>query len=657
MAESPYISTNMDRGTTVKLSLDRIAKYVPASFAWVDIPSDTSVDLTNPTAAAGITGVGNYTIHTYTNAPSGVTRDPLNVMIRRDLSSGNYVLYAFDGKKSYLKNGSESWEEATAEISTNVAIERGSVAPSSHDVLWLDTSNYNATTRTGYIDLKYYKSTGWVSIFSSDDLMYTDVYDATGKATDIYDYMDGKVTALQATILNFGNHVANSLTLFHLDSSKRSSYNTNLMTAAQIGVALNTHRTEFAQVVDDQIETNTGVGGNATDLSADNATMTNHLNNHITAADVANWNQKATATHNHPYTDNSVTIDATDITSGVFTLDQLPESVKERCYQLTSLDEFTSSKTDAERKGKYHNGNTFYLQSGSDYRWFRIIDQTKIGTSSAADGYVEFTNEEEPLTWDAITGKPTTLAGYSIDDEAYTKSEVDALLVTPLANYNSLKGSFDTVDGKIALNMSDVITLDSGETIINVGSIRSSVLSRYTYKFWVLTRNGSSYRIYETAAKVASNGKVEIPLGMSWVKKHFDSANSTYTNYFASTYATESANPKFSTLGAGINLAATSTSQTFKSDNMVYGTDSTVEFDYSSTNVAFKVSYTDLANGCVTIEDDASDNIAQVESDLQDAYDKWGYPADYEGDIPPKEIEGNSYTNIAVGSDSTSRFM
>ena len=669
MAEVPYVSTNMDKGSTVKASLDRISKYVPSAFSWVEIPSTTTVDLSDPTSAEGINGVGNYLIHSYTNGPSGVTRTPLSVSIRRN-GSGNYVVYALDGKQSFLKTGSGTWEEAETTVSTNVSVERGAIAPSDTSVLWMDTSHYNTSTGVGYVDLKYYDGSAWVSVFQSSDIMYDSVYDTEGRNTDFFEYVDGLTNDLNATIVTFGQHKSNALTLFHLDSATRSAYNNTLVTAATVASALqNTYAAQFAAVVDEQIETNTSVGANVSELSDDLSALNGHIGAgaHITEADVANWNQKAAASHGHSAANNDVQIPASAIVSGTFTLAQLPDSIKERCYELTSLDEFTTAKTPAELAGKYHNGNTFYLDDGSgNYSWYRIIDQTKIGTAQAADGgYIEFTNEEEPLYWSSISGKPTTLAGFSINDEAYTKTEVDNLVASSIATYNALQSSYDTVTGKISLPMNNVITLDTanGEEILRIGSIKETSGSHATYRFVILTKNDDDeYRIYETYTKVDStDGHVEIPVGVSWVKKHYADYEAEWDTYFtdvSNTYNTESSNPKFTVNGGGICLEPGSTVQTFTDPTMLYGTGSSIEFEYSTTNVVFKVSYIDLMNGAVTVEENAEDGLAEVQSDLADAYDKWGYPASMDpSDIPYKNIPGTVYGNISVGSESITRHM
>ena len=169
---------------------------------------------------------------------------------------------------------------------------------------------------------------------------------------------------------------------------------------------------------------------------------------HVTADDIARWENKAEKNHTHDYTSGSTTLSASQITSGTFTPDQLPDEIKERYYKITADTpdaEFSNTSiTAADRSSKYHNGNGFYFPvtdsyGNATYRWFRIIDSSKVGTSDWASGVTEFTASEANLDWSTISGRPNTIEEFGIENDMMTKTQFDNI-------YNGLEKTVSEMD-------------------------------------------------------------------------------------------------------------------------------------------------------------------------------------------------------------------
>lgn len=649
MAEiETYVSTTMETGSQVKEALDRISAYIPAAFVWIEIPEGVSIDLSNPTASDAIRGPGDYTIYTYINGPSGVVNTPLNVNIRQKPgSTTEYILHVFDGLNSYLKDGSSDWEEAVIEDSSALSIYRGKTSPDRTDIFWLDTSNYN--NGTGYIDLKYYNGTSWVSVFQADDLMFGNTYDTAGYAKDIFSYVDAAIAKVDGHVADFNDHVNNKLTLIHVTSDKKNQYNTTLLTTAQVTDLLaNTYKSQLEQTVTTQVETTTKVEEYQDTIDTAKESFTAHVNTHITDDDADNWDKKATGDHRHDL-DGNIKIKASDIISGVFPISQIPDSVKERYYKLSSLDEFAdTSITDDDRNSKYHNGNGFALDTNTIdsygnkiFRWFRIIDQTKIGTSNWESGVCEFTNTIPDFAWENVADKPTTLAGYGLNDEAYTETEVNNLIATPKANYDSNQDQYDILAGTVEIPCSGAGIPASGVTISKVGiqQALSSGAKTYTdlrgdYDVIVLMSDGTVYK---------TTDKDDLRLGFSWVKTY--AANTTYfNNRFAGYYTSDSANALWTSDGLGKCYPATATPV-----NIAFTVGSTnYIMRISTSGISFFMSY-EVALKCVmAINNNVSADLEKIDTDLAAAYEKWGYPAGTEA--VPTVLTGDINVNLSVGT-------
>lgn len=447
MAEG-YVSTTMPTGLSVKEALNRISQYVPASFVWVEIPQDVTVDLSNPFACDLINGPGDYTIYNFTNGPVGVVTTPLNVNIRQKPGTSDGVsVFVFDGLNSFIGETGGSWEKAEVKDDSQLSIYRGSNEPPDEDVYWLDTSHL--TDEDPYVDLKYHNGTKWLSIFDgNDDVALSSTYDKAGKKQDIYQYLTTAINLVNADIGEFQQHITNQMALVHLSSDKRQQFNTTMLTAAQVADLINTiYSTQLNSAVSTKLEQRLKHENSVTIKNDFTSALAEHEASHITEEDATNWEAKASSGHTHDKSAN-VTINGSDIISGIFPLSQIPDEVKERYYSISSLSELAdTSITDADRKGKYHKGNSLYLSTtdsdgNTSRRWFRIMDPSKIGTADYMDGILEFSNIIPEVIWTNIVNKPTTVAGYGIESEVDTKTEIDSVFDPIKSEYQRLHAMY-----------------------------------------------------------------------------------------------------------------------------------------------------------------------------------------------------------------------
>ena len=429
-----YVSTNMDNGVQVKEALERINAYHPDLFAWSEISNSVTVNLKSPTSYSGIKDPGDYVIYKFSNGPSKIpsTLSPILLSLRngKKYVSVNGVVYTLDSSGNNWIDINDSVDDDT------IVYVRSDTAPTrTNNTFWFDTSNYDGTS-DGYIELKYYDTdtNSWTSVFNDTHYLKKSTLDPTGKNTDIYAYITNQIANVLGDYGEFIKHKANQLTLIHVTADDRAQY-AKIITESELRDLINnTYKAAIEKIIEDSVSAEL----DTTQLDSDATSLENsyksHLENHITADNIAAWRNKADANHTHDYTSGDVKIQGSQVVSGIFTDDQLPDEIKERYYKLTDTAENTFSNTsitDADRKSKYHNGNAFYYETTDDTtgetvrKWYRIIDSSKVGTSSWADGVVDFTGKKANMDWNNVTGRPTTLEEFGITNTLYIKTEVD----------------------------------------------------------------------------------------------------------------------------------------------------------------------------------------------------------------------------------------
>ena len=595
MAEN-YVSTNMETGVQVREALTKIESYQPDLFAWTEIGDSVTVNLKSPTAYSGIKDPGDYVIYKFSNGPSKIpsTLSPILLSLRdgKKYVSANGAIYT-------LNSAGDSWVsiDEVVDDDTILYVKSDTAPTRTNNTFWFDTSNFDGTS-DGYIDLKYYdtNSSSWISVFNGDNYLKKSVLDPDGKNTDIYAYITKKVAAVVGDYGEFIKHKANQLTLIHITADERTQY-AKIISESELRALINdTYKPAIKQTVDDSVSTEL----DTTQISADSTALDNsyksHLANHITADNIASWKNKADADHIHDYTTGNTKLQASQIVSGTFGADQLPDEIKERYYQITTSPtaEFgNTSITDSDRKAKYHNGNAFYYETtdettGENIRkWYRIIDSTKIGTSSWTDGIIDFTGKEANMDWSNITGRPTTLEEFGITTDLYTKTQVDE----KFANITTQVESMNTA-------LADC----EGDTGYEYGSkpIWTEVMISDTERSWksVCYGNGkyvavaydSNYFAYSTDGINWTEGTIS-DTNRSWISLCYGNGKFVAVVNSSNTFAYSS---------DGINWTESTFPYTKQWKSVCYGNDKFVIIEYDSNYFAYStdgINWTETNSG------------------------------------------------------------
>ena len=168
---SEYFSTNMENGPKVKEALDKINKFYPELFSWIEINDTEIIDLKSPTTNSYIKDPGDYVIYKFSNGPSKIpsTLSPILLSLRdgKKYVSANGAIYT-------LNSAGDSWVSIDEVVNDDTILYvKSDTAPTrTNNTFWFDTSNFDGTS-DGYIDLKYYdtNSSNWISVFNGDNYL------------------------------------------------------------------------------------------------------------------------------------------------------------------------------------------------------------------------------------------------------------------------------------------------------------------------------------------------------------------------------------------------------------------------------------------------------------------------------------------------------
>ena len=514
-----YDSTVVPTGAHFDEWVGKLLSYHPDTFAYIEFADDTVVNLTSdfvttigtdgtPTDA---TKIGNFVIHLYTNGPTEITGidnavDPVifNVTVKATTSDTTsyglmYYLKAGDRYFEYDPSAtSPAWVEVTDGIDTEGLIhyEKGDTPPQDTvNSVWVDTS-------TDPPSLKYYYGGQWVSMMETNAMLST-TYDPQGKNTSAYGYLNDLISDLNAGYGEFLKHKANELTLIHVTAEDRSLWE-SILSAEELSQVITQAAQDLSSDASDLFENELGVGAAEDSLDAVKLSYDTHLQGHVTDAKAAEWDSKADPNHQH-LKDGKVTLDGSNVTTGYVNTHRLPPEILERLYEVASITDLGSSSiTDEQRNNMYHNGNTFVqLDPGGDVkknRWFKVIDQTKIGTPSYMEGLLEFTNDwDAPTTfpWSNVSNKPTTVEGYGITD-LYTKTEMEAKYETVEDTITNAGDAFDDMfeESALALPQDGPITITNLAFQVRTGNADadSGMLQDSDVDFIALDADGVYYR-------------------------------------------------------------------------------------------------------------------------------------------------------------------
>ena len=350
-----YISTNMESGVKVKEALERIESYEPGLFVWTEVSDSVTVNLKSPTTYSGIKDPGDYVIYKFSNGPAKIPSTLAPVLL--SLRNGEICVTA--NNMVFMLNG-DNWVDMSESTDTDTTIfVKSDIAPvRTKNCYWFDTSKY---ATEGYITLKYYDTdtSTWTSVFNEERYLKKSELDPDNKNTDVYDYITAKVAGVVGEYGEFMKHVANQLTYIHVSADDRKAYG-KIITKDQLQTLLEkTYTPAVTTVIDQTVSDGLGTTALENSLTTLKDNITSHLEGHVTAEDITRWKNKAEKNHTHDYTQGNTKLDASQIVSGTFGADQLPDEIEERYYKITAASpaaEFSrSSITAAVRKGKYHN--------------------------------------------------------------------------------------------------------------------------------------------------------------------------------------------------------------------------------------------------------------------------------------------------------------
>ena len=155
--------------------------------------------------------------------------------------------------------------------------------------------------------------------------------------------------------------------------------------------------------------------------------LNDHISNeglHVADDERKYWNEKAEADHTH-ILDGRVKIDASQVVSGVFPKEMIPDGAKEIIYKVADMIERNSLTID-----DVQNGDRVAIKDGGIYE---VVDETLL--AHIGEGGVVIPAEEGAfhecsagsgvfVDWKNVDNPPTTVAGYGITD-TYTKKEAD----------------------------------------------------------------------------------------------------------------------------------------------------------------------------------------------------------------------------------------
>ena len=423
-----YTSSNVENGLTFDELLGRLLAYKPEQWGFTEqdyneIKSDFGVNSND----LWYLPAGNYKVMNLPNSPFNSSFVNISVA---NLSNKKFLTCDIGGIEKYTAEltaagSSINWVNVTNnQRSGNNAVifHVGSTAPTNTSMVWIDTSKLSTDDS---IYLRYHNGSSWVS-YSFNGVMLQDVYDKQKLNKDPYDAIMDAIEEFVGEYANFTRHSKDELTLIHISANDREYYDTYLLTSTYLaqyfadGGALHT---ELINYLNSKVTETTGIDivENESAINTLRDSFTTHTTGHITSDDVTKWNNKADGDHEHEL-DANVTIAGTNVvassSSTEFALNQLSTEVQERAYAITNINILASAISATDLAGMYHNGNTLYVDNtDGTTSWWKIIDNTKFGTSNYLQGVKEFNKSSSGnITFSDIQDKPTTLAGYGITD-------------------------------------------------------------------------------------------------------------------------------------------------------------------------------------------------------------------------------------------------
>lgn len=411
-----YHSSVVNNTDELDSLIDKLLNYHPEDYATTVLGESTSIDLKTYFLSLVRIPFGNFIIYRYSNGPTGVTTSPIQMSIVEMEYQGVFSQYQIivDLNKIYLRDCSSfsaKWIDISNQTNSGielVAIHRGETEPSVKSGLWVKPN--------GELHLFSESKQEWISP-SIDDMLSMSVYNQNRITESPSEYYDAKTQYDE-----FIQHTENKFTLIHVSALEKDYFDNIILSKEDFAAIVNRTKAQMIQEITNKYNEVTGYANNKTIYDTTKAAYDGHIDVHLNETDFDKWSAKADADHTH--TDASlhrVQISGADIVSGTISPSKLPDEIKERVYKIDNMDDLASEEAAALRTSKYHTGNKLVYTNNSleskDYIWYRIADQSKIGTSEYMDGLHKFrATAKNEIRFADISATPETLDGYGITD-------------------------------------------------------------------------------------------------------------------------------------------------------------------------------------------------------------------------------------------------
>ena len=446
MAEfNDYLSSVVETNAIFNKFIKNLLDYNTATWGWTEQDYISIIaDFKVPENNLYHLPYGNYKM---INIPSdtipGVSLDEygfVNVYVMQS-GSGKYIIIDAGDKKYGALFTSlippETWDNLTVgnpdEPTVGSKFHIGASEPNNTDQLWIDTSKFASEKE---VCLRWYNGTEWVSYSISEDRMDRATYDPTNKLQDPVEYYLKQLRVAVPQYCEFVDHKNNLLPLGHLTEDERILYESGL-TVDELNSAFEPGGEAYIllmQFIKDTVQVVTKVPENTEKVDNIEENFEEHISpiTHVTNEKINKWNSAAEADHTH-IKDGNVRVDTSQIVKNAFD-EGFPEEIvspigRERCIKMDSMSILANPITPEELSDKYHNGNMLYIEdeSGKVVQWWKIIDNTKFGSTHYLDGLRLFASASETAEFYTIADRPSTISGYNITDDVVSMEEFNTL--------------------------------------------------------------------------------------------------------------------------------------------------------------------------------------------------------------------------------------
>ena len=388
---------------------------------WVKMPTT----LEKPLSLDTLKTPGNYLVEHWEDGPATNLVGPINLCVLTINGSQRIQMTEYLTER-YMRTYdriNEKWGPWTLlQSDTQIYISPTAPGNPGDKTVWLDTSNPNSPVFKVYLMNPDGTAGNWI-VVKPPNMMDTDVYDPNGVATDIFKYIDDAIgkANLESIMFDFSEHINNAE--IHVTAEDKERWNKKPL-LEEVNEYLEQLRLLLeADVINEAGNMRDLINELYVNLQKYKGILEAHIANiaiHPNAIKQEYWDSKADSNHTH-HLDGKVTIDASQILTGIISPDRIDPSAKEIVVKVENqlgLSQITSEQA--------QNGDMVWQKEGTII--YYVVDDSLLGTPDYMKGLKLYSAGVVVLSWENITDKPTTLGGYGIID-AYTREEIDARLL------------------------------------------------------------------------------------------------------------------------------------------------------------------------------------------------------------------------------------